>query len=136
MSVTALSTHCSKFSWHFRGILLFNRCTRKELAAVLTDDDERFVIQLNFMPSGRLFNVLKQFKYSNLRPNTESEKYYIKEKENQCVVCRSEKSLIRKNVVPREYRKHFPTVMKCHVSHDIVLLCLKVSNYISKSSIN
>ena len=60
------------------------------------------------------------------RPNSNSEKYYTTEKNNECVVCGSTKSLIRKNVVPREYRKHFPTVMKCHVSHDIVLLCLKV----------
>ena len=60
------------------------------------------------------------------RPNSNSEKYYTTEKENQCVVCASTEQLIRKNVVPREYRKHFPTVMKTHVSHDIVLLCLKV----------
>ena len=67
------------------------------------------------------------------RPNSNSEKYYTTEKNNECVVCGSTKSLIRKNVVPREYRKHFPTVMKCHVSHDIVLLCLKVKKLTLKS---
>jgi len=34
--------------------------------------------------------------------------YYTQEKANQCVVCGSNGSYIRKNVVPREYRKHFP----------------------------
>jgi hypothetical protein len=34
--------------------------------------------------------------------------YYTQEKANHCVVCGSNGSYIRKNVVPREYRKHFP----------------------------
>lgn len=29
----------------------------------------------------------------------------------------------RKNIVPHEYRRHFPTEMKDHNSHDILLLC-------------
>ncbi|KAL3222588.1 hypothetical protein MRX96_028369 [Rhipicephalus microplus] len=34
-------------------------------------------------------------------------------------------SLVRKNVVPHEYRKYFPEIMKNHISHDILLLCLR-----------
>lgn len=30
---------------------------------------------------------------------------------------------LRKNVVPHEYRKHFPIEMKDHNSHDVLLLC-------------
>merc|ERR1719447_866731 len=84
---------------------------RRGLGKLIEDTDSCFRVRLNFEPAGR--------------PNSNSEKYYTTEKNNECVVCESTKSLIRKNVVPREYRKHFPTVMKCHVSHDIVLLCLK-----------
>jgi hypothetical protein len=65
--------------------------------------------------------------YILIRPTTESEKYYVREKENICVVCAAKNNLIKKNVVPREYRRHFPKVMKNHVSHDILLLCLRVS---------
>lgn len=32
-------------------------------------------------------------------------------------------SSFRKNIVPHEYRRHFPTEMKDHNSHDILLLC-------------
>lgn len=38
----------------------------------------------------------------------------------------------RKNVIPHEYRKHFPIEMKDHNSHDVLLLCTSchaVSNY-------
>lgn len=31
--------------------------------------------------------------------------------------------LLRKNIVPHEYRRHFPNEMKDHNSHDILLLC-------------
>lgn len=30
---------------------------------------------------------------------------------------------VRKNIVPHEYRRHFPVEMKDHNSHDILLLC-------------
>jgi len=84
---------------------------KKGLGQLVEDSEKCYRVRLNFEPAGR--------------PNSTSEKYYTTEKENQCVVCASTEQLIRKNVVPREYRKHFPTVMKTHVSHDIVLLCLK-----------
>lgn len=40
--------------------------------------------------------------------------------------------LCRKNIVPHEYRRHFPIQMKDHNSHDVLLLCTSchaVSNY-------
>ena len=39
------------------------------------------------------------------------------------MVCGETESYIRKNVVPHEYRKFFPSVMKDHMCHDILLLC-------------
>ncbi|CAG5086999.1 Oidioi.mRNA.OKI2018_I69.PAR.g11433.t1.cds [Oikopleura dioica] len=84
---------------------------KKGLGELVEDTETSFIVKLKFEPSGR--------------PNTDSEKYYVTEKENVCVVCNEKDGLLRKNVVPREYRKHFPIVMKCHVSHDVVLLCLR-----------
>lgn len=66
-------------------------------------------VRLNFEPAGR--------------SNGEVGEYYTIEKENRCVVCGKEHCLIRKNVVPHEYRKYFPNVMKDKTSHDILLLC-------------
>lgn len=56
----------------------------------------------------------------------------------RCVLCLMLMStvfwvgLFRKNVVPHEYRKHFPIEMKDHNSHDVLLLCTSchaISNY-------
>ncbi|XP_034485760.1 exonuclease 3'-5' domain-containing protein 2 [Drosophila innubila] len=68
-----------------------------------------FTVRLNFEPAGRAVGDVGR--------------YYQTPKENQCVVCGRRDAYIRKNVVPREYRKHFPVVMKSHTSHDILLLC-------------
>ncbi|XP_035465688.2 exonuclease 3'-5' domain-containing protein 2 isoform X1 [Scophthalmus maximus] len=70
--------------------------------------EEPFVVKLLFEPSGR--------------PDSQQD-YYLTAKENLCVVCGKEDSYIRKNIVPHEYRRHFPTEMKDHNSHDILLLC-------------
>ncbi|KAK3538212.1 hypothetical protein QTP70_033110, partial [Hemibagrus guttatus] len=70
--------------------------------------EEPFIVRLLFEPSGR--------------PDSQ-EDYYLKAKENLCVVCGKADSYIRKNIVPHEYRRHFPTEMKDHNSHDILLLC-------------
>ncbi|XP_029943040.1 exonuclease 3'-5' domain-containing protein 2 [Salarias fasciatus] len=70
--------------------------------------EEPFVVQLLFEPSGR--------------PDSQQD-YYLTAKENLCVVCGKVDSYIRKNIVPHEYRRHFPTEMKDHNSHDILLLC-------------
>ncbi|KAH8419192.1 hypothetical protein KR222_010059 [Zaprionus bogoriensis] len=71
--------------------------------------DKPFTVRLNFEPAGRAVGDVGR--------------YYQTPKENQCVVCGRRDAYIRKNVVPREYRKHFPVVMKSHTSHDILLLC-------------
>ncbi|XP_026164678.1 exonuclease 3'-5' domain-containing protein 2 isoform X3 [Mastacembelus armatus] len=70
--------------------------------------EEPFVVKLLFEPSGR--------------PDSQQD-YYLTAKENLCVVCGKVDSYIRKNIVPHEYRRHFPTEMKDHNSHDILLLC-------------
>ncbi|XP_041669326.1 exonuclease 3'-5' domain-containing protein 2 isoform X2 [Cheilinus undulatus] len=70
--------------------------------------EEPFIVRLLFEPSGR--------------PDSQQD-YYLTAKENLCVVCGKADSYIRKNIVPHEYRRHFPTEMKDHNSHDILLLC-------------
>lgn len=71
--------------------------------------DRTFTVRLNFEPAGM--------------PVGEVGEYYQSKKENRCVVCGREDELIRKNVVPHEYRKYFPSIMKDKTSHDILLLC-------------
>ncbi|XP_045458128.1 exonuclease 3'-5' domain-containing protein 2 [Melitaea cinxia] len=70
---------------------------------------EPLTVRLRFEPAGRSVGA--------------AGRYYQLSKENRCVVCGAGHSFIRKNVVPREYRKHFPEVMKEHSSHDVLLLC-------------
>nr|XP_022336092.1 exonuclease 3'-5' domain-containing protein 2-like [Crassostrea virginica] len=79
----------------------------KGLAEKVSDDP--LTVMLNFEPGGR--------------PESE-EDYYLQQKENVCVVCGSEDMLIRKQVVPKEYRRFFPTSLKDHASHDVLLLCI------------
>ncbi|XP_040268083.1 exonuclease 3'-5' domain-containing protein 2 isoform X1 [Bufo bufo] len=79
--------------------------------------NDPFVVRLRFEPSGR--------------PES-SVDYYLTVKENLCVVCGKRESYIRKNIVPHEYRRHFPVQLKDHNSHDVLLLCTSchaVSNY-------
>ncbi|ELT94573.1 hypothetical protein CAPTEDRAFT_228908 [Capitella teleta] len=70
--------------------------------------DEPLTIRLIFEPSGR--------------PVTE-DNYYTQKKDNICVVCGKSESLVRKNIVPHQYRKYFPAVMKDHRCHDLLLMC-------------
>ncbi|OCT64793.1 exonuclease 3'-5' domain containing 2 isoform X2 [Xenopus laevis] len=80
-----------------------------------------FVVKLRFEPSGR--------------PESNAD-YYLTVKENLCVICGKKESYIRKNIVPHEYRRHFPVQMKDHNSHDVLLLCTSchaVSNYYDSS---
>lgn len=72
------------------------------------ESEDPFVVRLLFEPSGR--------------PDSKQD-YYLTAKENLCVVCGKADSYIRKNIVPHEYRRHFPAEMKDHNSHDILLLC-------------
>lgn len=89
-----------KFSTIFRYI-------NKSLGTLITDSP--YTVRLKFEPAGRARGEVGEF--------------YKLPKLNQCVVCGLSESFNRKNIVPREYRKHFPDVMKSHSSHDIVLLC-------------
>lgn len=73
------------------------------------ENEQTFTVRLNFEPAGM--------------PVGEVGEYYQSKRENKCVVCGREDELIRKNVVPHEYRKYFPIVMKEKTSHDILLLC-------------
>ncbi|XP_011303744.1 exonuclease 3'-5' domain-containing protein 2 [Fopius arisanus] len=75
----------------------------------VTVNDAPLTVRLNFEPSGRALGQVGQ--------------YYTQVKVNQCVVCGAQDKFIKKNVVPREYRKYFPLVMKAHQSHDVLLLC-------------
>ncbi|KAJ8289638.1 hypothetical protein GJAV_G00003600 [Gymnothorax javanicus] len=78
----------------------------KGIGELLNEDP--FIVKLMFEPSGR--------------PESQQD-YYLTAKENLCVVCGRTDSYIRKNIVPHEYRRHFPVEMKDHNSHDILLLC-------------
>lgn len=80
---------------------------KKGLAIMVSETPLR--MRLTFEPSGRAVG----------NPG----KYDLLEKENRCVVCGTSENLSRKFIVPKEYRKFFPTVMKSHSSHDILLLC-------------
>ncbi|KAH8382754.1 hypothetical protein KR009_005126 [Drosophila setifemur] len=71
--------------------------------------EDPFTVRLNFEPAGRAVGDVGR--------------YYQTPKENRCVVCGESDAYLRKNVVPREYRRHFPVVMKTHTSHDVLLLC-------------
>jgi len=73
--------------------------------------DDPLTVRLKFEPSGR--------------PEGKAGEYYMSVKPNICVVCGAEDSYLRKNVVPHEYRRYFPAVMKDHQSHDVLLLCVR-----------
>ncbi|XP_048505006.1 exonuclease 3'-5' domain-containing protein 2 isoform X2 [Athalia rosae] len=79
----------------------------KGLGVMVKEDP--YTVRLKFEPSGRA--------------QGEVGRYYTQIKVNRCVVCGSTEKFIRKNVIPREYRKYFPVVMKEHQSHDVLLLC-------------
>ncbi|XP_045134469.1 exonuclease 3'-5' domain-containing protein 2-like isoform X2 [Portunus trituberculatus] len=81
----------------------------KGLGHLVSEDP--LIVRLNFEPTGR--------------PQAEREdgEFYLQERLNVCVVCGQKDSYIRKNVVPHEYRKHFPSLLKHHQNHDVLLLC-------------
>jgi len=70
-----------------------------------------YTVRLKFEPSGR--------------PEGRAGEYYLSVKPNICVVCGMDESFLRKNVVPHEYRRYFPAVMKDHQSHDVLLMCVR-----------
>ncbi|XP_055323361.1 exonuclease 3'-5' domain-containing protein 2 isoform X2 [Sitodiplosis mosellana] len=79
----------------------------KNIGEIVAEDP--LTVRLKFEPSGRAVG--------------QTGKYYQTPKDNKCVVCGETEKYTRKNVVPREYRKNFPFVMKDHTSHDVLLLC-------------
>lgn len=81
---------------------------KKGLATIVCEEPLR--MRLCFEPSGRA--------------EGQTGAYDLVEKINQCSVCGTKEHLSRKFIVPKEYRKIFPVVMKSHSSHDILLLCL------------
>nr|CAB3243957.1 exonuclease 3'-5' domain-containing protein 2-like [Phallusia mammillata] len=94
---------------------LLSTCDRKKatwyLEKKLADEicKEPLTVRLKFEPAGR--------------PMSHND-YYLNDKENVCVVCGGNDSIVRKNVVPHEYRRHFPLVLKDHISHDILPVCV------------
>lgn len=72
--------------------------------------ESTYTVRLNFEPAGRAVGEIGE--------------YYRSIKENRCVVCGETENLIRKNVIPHEYRKFFPNIMKEKTSHDVLLLCI------------
>ncbi|XP_060553389.1 exonuclease 3'-5' domain-containing protein 2-like isoform X2 [Ruditapes philippinarum] len=65
-----------------------------------------------------------QLKFEPKARPTSSQDYYLQDKENICVVCGADEDYVRKIVVPQEYRKYFPGILKDHSSHDVLLLCI------------
>ncbi|XP_065576288.1 exonuclease 3'-5' domain-containing protein 2-like [Artemia franciscana] len=87
----------------------------RDLAKQVKEDP--FTIQLKSEPKWRPVGVC--------------DKYYQTPKIIRCVVCGQTESCVRKNVVPKEYRKHLPNILKSHQSHDVLWLCVtchKISN--------
>jgi len=91
------------------------------LADLITADP--VVIKLKFEPNGRGFSDV----YAD--PD-----FYMKFKENQCVVCGAKRHFLRYHVVPVLYRQHFPEKLKSHRSHDVVILCAKCHEQANKMS--
>lgn len=102
-----------------KGISIF-RYINKSLGTLVTDSP--YTVRLNFEPAARARGEVGEF--------------YKLPKLNQCVVCGVSESFNRKNIVPREYRKHFPDVMKSHSSHDVVLLCPQCNRLSSSTDMN
>lgn len=50
--------------------------------------------------------------------------YYLQDLINQCVVCGIKEKLTHHHVCPFTYRKHFPTDLKNHSHHDVLLVCI------------
>ena len=93
----------------------------RQLAVVISSDP--VVIRLKFEPNGRGF--------SDVFADPE---FYMKFKENQCVVCGVKKNFLRYHVVPVLYRQHFPEKLKSHRSHDVVILCPRCHELANKHS--
>ncbi|KAF4529718.1 hypothetical protein B566_EDAN015347 [Ephemera danica] len=87
----------------------------KGLADQVEDRDDSIVVKLKFEPSVRGTHVSPDYKY------------YTLSKQNICVVCGADKSFVKKQIIPHEYRMHFPKAAKGYHSHDILLMCVSCS---------
>ncbi|KAB7507346.1 Exonuclease 3'-5' domain-containing protein 2 [Armadillidium nasatum] len=74
---------------------------------------EPLVIKLRFEPARR---------YS--REGFDGQ-FYLQQRCNSCVVCGEKDFCSSKSIIPHEYRKYFPKILKYYNSHDIVLLCTR-----------
>lgn len=65
-----------------------------------------------------------KFKFSPKAIGHAGDQFYLSEKLNQCVVCKSQEGLTRHHVVPHCYRRYMALEIKNYSYHDIVLLCV------------
>ncbi|XP_059489522.1 exonuclease 3'-5' domain-containing protein 2 [Neocloeon triangulifer] len=70
------------------------------------------------------------------RSGKDGRNYYASIKQNICVVCGSESNHVKKCIVPREYKMHFPEREKDHKSHDVLILCLRCNINLDSIQIN
>jgi len=78
----------------------------RQLAEVV--EENPFTIRLNFWPAG---------------PGNCDNEFYLKEKQNICVVCGTSHNLTRHHCVPHQYRRYFPDELKNYSSHDVLPVC-------------
>jgi hypothetical protein len=52
------------------------------------------------------------------------DKYYLEQRENQCVVCGTKENLTKHHVVPHQYRKNMPEEHKSHTHFDVLCVCV------------
>ena len=90
-------------------IFAFSQSHSRSIFSGTVVNSEPFTVQLNFDPAGRPFV---------------DRDYYTTVKENRCVVCGKDDNYVKKMIVPRDYRRHFPSYLKDHLSHDVLLLCV------------
>ena len=77
-------------------------------------DDDPVTVRLLFEPSGR---------------PVDEQNYYLNEKDNVCVVCGADESYIRKNIIPREYRKSVSlTNCTALLRHPAICVTVKSAN--------
>lgn len=101
---------------------------------MVEDSDTKFVVQFTFPAE-----ELDEYKHGlRPKPTTTTDNRYAcdgasfntTENDNQCVVCATKDALIRRILVPREYRKHFPLAV--HAKRDVVLLCLSCHSQVNE----
>ena len=74
----------------------------------MVEEEDPYTVRLSFEP-----NLAAMFERD----------YYATVKENRCVVCGRDDQYMKKLIIPRDYRRHFPEEWKNHLSHDMLLLC-------------